>query len=97
MRTLTNTTGSGITSLAFGTDGQTLFSGDVSGYITRWAASGWTATATWPAHTNGAGGVRSLAITTDNSRLVSGGADYQVSLWQASTGAALGNLTAMPE
>ena len=88
----TNSTAAGVTSLAFGTDGQTLFSGDVNGWITRWTSSGWTATATWAAHTNGVGGVRSLAITTDNSRLVSGGGDHQVSLWQASNGAALGNL-----
>ena len=93
LRTLNNASGSGIASLAFGTDGQTLFSGDVSGNITRWAASSWTATAIWPAHTNGVGGVRSLTVTTDNSKLVSGGADHQASLWQASDGAALGNLT----
>ncbi len=83
----------GFTSLAFGADGQTLFAGDDGGFITRWDASGWTATATWPAHINGVGGVRSLAITTDNSKLVSGGADHRVNLWRTADGAALGKLT----
>ena len=84
----------GFTSLAFGTDGQTLFSGDDSGLITRWASSGggWSSTASWPAYASGAGGVRTLAITTDNGRLVSGGAG-RVSLWQASSGVWLGDLT----
>ena len=85
----------GVTSLAFGTDGQTLFSGDEGGFITRWTASGssWNYNASWVAHSSGLGSVRSLAVTPDNSKLVSGGGDSQASVWQASTGAALTNLT----
>ncbi|KAG6834273.1 hypothetical protein H0H93_010738, partial [Arthromyces matolae] len=87
MSLMTIQTKSGVTSVAFSSDGSHIISGSDDHSVQVWNAStgqeqkvleGW--------HTNG---VTSVAFSSDGSQTVSGSGDHLVRLWDASTGQGL--------